>query len=163
AAYWAAQGRFSFGGVVLAGTVGSYLGAAATYWVARWLGRPLLVRYGRYIFCPEQKRLRAERWLGRHGAGGTLFTRLLPVVRPFQIRVSVTVARTLAFYKPYGVLSCFTDPEGRPTLAGFMTIPDVYPAGRLDFDTEGLLLLTSDGVLAHHITDPRHKLSKVYL
>src|SRR5207249_6969976 len=46
AAYWAAQGRYSFGGVVLAGTAGSYLGAAATYWAARWLGRPLLVRYG---------------------------------------------------------------------------------------------------------------------
>src|SRR5207249_8764018 len=70
---------------------------------------------------------------------------------------------TLAFYKPYGVLSCFTDPTGRPTLAGYIPVPDVYPAGRLDYDTEGLLLLTSDGALAHHITDPRHKLSKVDL
>ena len=70
---------------------------------------------------------------------------------------------TLAFYKPYGVLSCFTDPAGRPTLAGYIPVPDVYPAGRLDYDTEGLLLLTSDGALAHHITDPRHKLAKVYL
>src|SRR5437660_12353983 len=70
---------------------------------------------------------------------------------------------TLAFYKPYGVLSCFTDPAGRPTLAGYIPVPDVYPAGRLDYDTEGLLLLTSDGSLAHHITDPRHKLPKVYL
>ena len=75
----------------------------------------------------------------------------------------MTVERALAFYKPYGVLSCFTDPEGRPTLAGFLAVPDVYPAGRLDFDTEGLLLLTSDGGLAHRITDPRHKLPKVYL
>jgi 23S rRNA pseudouridine2457 synthase len=75
----------------------------------------------------------------------------------------VTAARTLAFFKPYGVLSCFTDPEGRPTLAGFIAVPDVYPAGRLDHDTEGLLLLTSDGALAHRITDPRHKLSKIYL
>lgn len=72
-------------------------------------------------------------------------------------------ARTVAFYKPYGVLPCFTDPEGRPTLAGFIPIPDVYPAGRLDRDSEGLLLLTSDGALAHRITDPRHKLPKVYL
>ena len=70
---------------------------------------------------------------------------------------------TLAFYKPYGVLSCFTDPAGRPTLAGYIPVPDVYPAGRLDYDTEGLLLLTSDGALAHHITEPRHKLPKVYL
>jgi 23S rRNA pseudouridine2457 synthase len=60
------------------------------------------------------------------------------------------------------VLSCFTDPQGRPTLAGFIPIPDVYAAGRLDFDSEGLLLLTSDGQLAHRIMDPRQKLPKVY-
>ena len=71
-------------------------------------------------------------------------------------------SRTIAFNKPYGVLPCFTDPEGRPTLADFVTIPGVYAAGRLDLDSEGLMLLTSDGSLAHHITDPRHKLPKVY-
>jgi 23S rRNA pseudouridine2457 synthase len=70
--------------------------------------------------------------------------------------------RTLAFNKPYGVLSCFTDSQGRPTLAGFIPIPGVYAAGRLDFDSEGLLLLTSDGQLAHQIMDPRKKLPKVY-
>jgi 23S rRNA pseudouridine2457 synthase len=75
----------------------------------------------------------------------------------------VNVSRTLAFYKPYGVLSCFTDPEGHSTLADFISVPNVYPAGRLDYDTEGLLVLTSDGTLAHRITDPRHKLPKVYL
>ena len=75
----------------------------------------------------------------------------------------MTTARTLAFYKPYGVLSCFTDPEGHATLAEFISVPDVYPAGRLDYDTEGLLVLTSDGALSHHITDPGHKLPKVYL
>jgi 23S rRNA pseudouridine2457 synthase len=75
----------------------------------------------------------------------------------------VNVSHTLAFYKPYGVLSCFTDPEGHSTLADFISVPDVYPAGRLDYDTEGLLVLTSDGTLAHRITDPRHKLPKVYL
>ena len=71
--------------------------------------------------------------------------------------------QTIAFNKPYGVLPCFTDPEGRPTLADYMAIPGVYAAGRLDLDSEGLLLLTSDGTLAHHITDPQHKLTKVYL
>ncbi|MFM8550759.1 MAG: pseudouridine synthase [Nitrospiraceae bacterium] len=70
--------------------------------------------------------------------------------------------RTIAFNKPYGVLPCFTDPEGRPTLADYVTIPEVYAAGRLDLDSEGLMLLTSDGALAHQITDPRHKLPKVY-
>lgn len=74
----------------------------------------------------------------------------------------MSVSRTLAFYKPYGVLSCFTDPEGHATLADFISVPNVYPAGRLDYDTEGLLVLTSDGTLAHRITDPRHKLPKVY-
>jgi membrane protein DedA with SNARE-associated domain len=81
AAYWATQGRYTFTGVVVAGTVGSYIGAAATYWVARWLGRPLLVRYGRYIMLPEQKILRAERWLARYEAGGVFFARMVPVVR----------------------------------------------------------------------------------
>jgi 23S rRNA pseudouridine2457 synthase len=61
------------------------------------------------------------------------------------------------------VLPCFTDEQGRPTLADFVTIPEVYAAGRLDLDSEGLMVLTSDGVLAHHITDPQHKLPKVYL
>jgi 23S rRNA pseudouridine2457 synthase len=70
----------------------------------------------------------------------------------------------VAFNKPYGVLCQFTDrsvPE-RPTLAGFGLPADVYPAGRLDHDSEGLLLLTDDGVLAHRLTDPRHKQPKTY-
>ena len=71
--------------------------------------------------------------------------------------------RALAFNKPYGVLPCFTDDQGRLTLADFVTIPKVYAAGRLDLDSEGLMVLTSDGALAHHITDPQHKLPKVYL
>jgi 23S rRNA pseudouridine2457 synthase len=71
--------------------------------------------------------------------------------------------QTIAFNKPYGVLPCFTDQAGRPTLANYVESPGVYPAGRLDLDSEGLLLLTSDGTLAHHITDPQHKLPKVYL
>ncbi len=70
---------------------------------------------------------------------------------------------TIAFNKPYGVLPCFTDPEGRPTLADYIDLPGVYAAGRLDLDSEGLLLLTSDGTLAHHVTDPQHKLPKIYL
>jgi len=72
-------------------------------------------------------------------------------------------SRTLVFNKPYGVLPCFTDRAGRPTLADFVAVPGVYAAGRLDLDSEGLMVLTSDGTLAHHITDPRHELPKVYL
>ena len=73
------------------------------------------------------------------------------------------IIRTIAFNKPYGVLPCFTDPDGRPTLANYIDLPGVYAAGRLDLDSEGLVLLTSDGTLAHHITDPQHKLPKLYL
>ncbi|MGO1001785.1 pseudouridine synthase [Lysobacter sp. CA196] len=70
----------------------------------------------------------------------------------------------IAFNKPYGVLCQFTDRSQppRPTLAGFGLPPDVYAAGRLDHDSEGLLLLTDDGGLAHRLTDPRHKQSKTY-
>ena len=73
------------------------------------------------------------------------------------------ISRTIAFNKPYGVLPCFTDPNGRPTLADYIDFPGVYAAGRLDLDSEGLLLLTSDGTLAHHVMDPQHKLPKLYL
>ena len=76
---------------------------------------------------------------------------------------SLCSAHTIAFNKPYGVLPCFTDPAGRPTLADYVAIPGVYAAGRLDLDSEGLMLLTSDGTLTHRITDPQHKLPKVYL
>ena len=70
----------------------------------------------------------------------------------------------IAFNKPYGVLCQFTDRSlpPRPTLAGFGLPAGIYPAGRLDFDSEGLLLLTADGGLAHRLTDPRHKQPKTY-
>lgn len=71
--------------------------------------------------------------------------------------------RSILFNKPYEVLPCFTDPEGRKTLADYIDLPGVYAAGRLDYDSEGLMILTSDGGLSHRITDPQHKLSKVYL
>ncbi len=69
----------------------------------------------------------------------------------------------IALNKPYGVLCQFTDPAGRATLADYVAQKGVYAAGRLDRDSEGLLLLTDDGALAHRLTDPRHKRSKTYL
>ena len=69
----------------------------------------------------------------------------------------------ILFNKPFGVLCQFTDREGRPTLADHIGQKDVYAAGRLDRDSEGLLLLTDDGPLAHRITDPRHRQAKTYL
>ncbi len=69
----------------------------------------------------------------------------------------------LAFCKPYGVLSAFTDQESHATLKEYINIPGVYAAGRLDLDSEGLLLLTNDGGLIHRLTDPAHHLPKTYL
>lgn len=81
AAFLAAQGHLSFTGVVLAGTLGSYLGSAVTYWVSRAIGRPLVIRYGKYFLLSADKINRAEVWLARYEAGGIFFARLLPVIR----------------------------------------------------------------------------------
>ncbi len=76
------------------------------------------------------------------------------------------MARLILFNKPYGVLSQFRQPTGTedytPTLADHISLPGFYPAGRLDKDSEGLLLLTDDGKLQERISSPRHKLPKTY-
>jgi 23S rRNA pseudouridine2457 synthase len=72
------------------------------------------------------------------------------------------MSRILLFNKPYGVICQFSRDGMHPTLADYIAVPDFYPAGRLDTDSEGLLLLTDDGKLQHRITDPKHKLSKTY-
>ena len=84
----------------------------------------------------------------------------MPIARP-----GYTSAMLIAFNKPYGVLCQFTDRSDPPrrTLAEFGLPPDVYAAGRLDHDSEGLLLLTDEGGLAARLTDPRHATAKTYL
>lgn len=76
------------------------------------------------------------------------------------------MSRLILFNKPYGVLSQFTDRGGetaRATLSDYIDVPGVYPAGRLDRDSEGLLVLTDDGALQARISSPRHKMPKTYL
>jgi len=71
--------------------------------------------------------------------------------------------RVARFWKPYGVLSQFTDPEGRPTLADYIDMPGIYAAGRLDFDSEGLLILSDSGSLIARLTSPTFRHPKIYL
>ena len=72
------------------------------------------------------------------------------------------MGRILLFNKPFGVICQFSRDGMHPTLANYIPVPDFYPAGRLDTDSEGLLVLTDDGKLQHRITDPKHKLPKTY-
>src|ERR1043166_3248592 len=81
AAFLAAQGKLSFSGVILAATLGAYLGAAAMYWISRWIGRPLVLRFGPLVLLTPKKLEEAEHWLARYEAGGIFFARLLPGVR----------------------------------------------------------------------------------
>jgi membrane protein DedA with SNARE-associated domain len=83
AAHWAHTGKIplSVAGVVIAGTLGSWLGASVMYWVARLGGRPLVLRYGKYVLIPPAKVEAAERWTEHYGSMGVFMSRLLPVVR----------------------------------------------------------------------------------
>lgn len=81
AAFWAAQGRMSFEGVILAGTLGSFVGSVLNYWVSQWIGLPFLQRYGKYFFVSNEKLNLAHQWISRYGTLGIFSARLLPVVR----------------------------------------------------------------------------------
>ena len=77
----ASGGKMSVFGVIVAGTFGSWLGSAITYWVALFVGRPVVLRWGKYFFIPPDKLERAERFMHRYEGGGIFFARLLPVIR----------------------------------------------------------------------------------
>jgi len=75
------KGNMSLVGIVLAGAIGSWLGATAMYWVSRWAGRPLILKFGKYFLVPPEKVEKAERWAAAYGNFGIFASRLLPVVR----------------------------------------------------------------------------------
>lgn len=102
AAYWAQQGHLNFWLVIVAGTAGSWFGSAVTYWVAQWVGRPFLARFGRYLLLKEAKLQLAESWVQHHGAGGVFFARLLPVIRHL-ISIPAGILRM-----PFGTFSLVT-------------------------------------------------------
>lgn len=81
AAYWASQGKMDFGLVVFFATLGSYVGSSVNYWVSKWLGLPLLQKYGNYFLLPPDKLKMAENWVKEFGFLGIFCARLLPVVR----------------------------------------------------------------------------------
>lgn len=85
-----------------------------------------------------------------------------PIINHIMSNPSSVELQVLLFNKPFQVMSQFSEHEGKETLARFIRQPSLYPAGRLDFDSEGLLLLTDDGQLQHLLTDPKHKLPKTY-
>jgi membrane protein DedA with SNARE-associated domain len=102
AAFLAAQGRLSLAGVILASTLGAYLGAAVMYWLSLWLGRPLVVEFGRFILFPPKKLEEAEHWLARYEAGGIFFARLLPGVRHF---ISIPAGIVRMNFKVFSVMT----------------------------------------------------------
>lgn len=108
---------------------------------------------------------------GRVAIRGRIVRDLEARADPFQDLITVdgqpltlaNVCRYLLLNKPFGVLCAFTDPDGRPTLADYVDVAEVYAAGRLDLDSEGLVLLTNDGWLIHRLAHPRFHQPKTYL
>ena len=95
-------GSMSLAGIVIAGAVGSWLGATAMYWVSRWAGRPLVMRYGKYVLISPEKIEKAERWAAQFGSFGIFASRLLPVVRHL-IGIPAGIVRM-----NYGTFSLYT-------------------------------------------------------
>ena len=85
-----------------------------------------------------------------------------PILKVVKVQKIAIMSKLILFNKPFQVLSQFTDATGRKTLADYVPVKGVYPCGRLDRDSEGLLLLTDDGKLQHHFSNPVAKVEKTY-
>jgi len=99
----ASTGRMSLVGVILAGTLGSWLGSAISYWVSLLVGRPVVEKWGKYFFIPPDKLARAERFMHRYESGGIFFARLLPVLRHL---VSIPAGIIRMNFGKFSVLTC---------------------------------------------------------
>lgn len=143
AAYWAAQGRMSFWGVVLAGTAGSWFGSIVSYWVSRLLGEPFVRRYGKYFFISEEKVKALEGWVAEYGVAGIFFARLLPVVRHL---ISI----------PAGVLKMAVVPFSAATTAGAFLWCAVLSWFGMKVIGDAPQLLDSPAELAHVLKAKMH-------
>jgi membrane protein DedA with SNARE-associated domain len=102
AAFWAAQGKLNFWAVIGAGTLGSWIGSTISYWVSRWVGLPVLERFGRYVLITHEKIETGQHWVRRYGPGGIFIARLLPVVRHL-ISIPAGILRM-----PFGQFTVYT-------------------------------------------------------
>lgn len=143
AAYWAAQGRMSFWGVVMAGTAGSWFGSIVSYAVSRAVGEPVVRRYGRYVFLPPDKLALMERWVAEYGVSGIFFARLLPVVRHL---VSI----------PAGVLKMAVGPFSAATTVGAFLWCTVLSWFGMKVIGDAPQLLESPAELAHALKAKMH-------
>ena len=134
AAFLAAQGRLSLTGVILASTAGAYLGAAVMYWLSLWLGRPLVVKFGRFILFPPKKLEEAEHWLAHYEAGGIFFARLLPGVRHL---ISIPAGIVRMNFKVFSVMTLLGSLVSCSILA-FLGVRAQRVAPNLLQDPEGL-------------------------
>ena len=139
--------------------------------LSRVAGRQLLIRVLAAAGAGSRSQCAGMVRGGRVAVNGRLVRNPQSRADPFRELVTLdgqalpltNACRYLMLNKPYGVLCAFTDPEGRPTLADYVDVPEVYPAGRLDLDSEGLLLLTDDGWLIHRLSHPCYRHPKTYL
>jgi membrane protein DedA with SNARE-associated domain len=147
AAYLAhTQGRLSLAGVIIAGTLGSWVGASAMYWASRWLGRPLILRLAPYVGIPVAKVVMAEAWSTRYGWAGVLFSRLLPVIRHL---IGIPAGILRMGFRWYSVATLVGSALWTSVLAGLGTTLGQHPELlRGSLHRFFLLVLAVAGVLA---------------
>lgn len=138
AAFWATQGHMNIYLVVVAGTVGSWIGSAATYWVSYAMGRPLVFRYGKYFGFSPEKLLMAENWVRMYGTEGIFFARLLPVVRHL---ISIPAGICRMPFAPFSVATTIGAAIWCSILAWFgpriITVEMLEDAGKMVHEVKG--------------------------